>query len=184
MSDFSSKHIESPPARKHQAAPEHHEDNEDEWSKILSTAKMNEVTRVPMKVFEQRKRNAVRELDVREMRQEDLESLRTTDPFLYYSIPGVRAARVALRDIDYSDLNMLSRRSTNQVFSSTPRHPASATSQPQDTNDTKVVRRSCVSFECDLSTMLDLDDIYDLSDHELDELSSFDYDELGIFLRR
>eukprot|EP00584_Thalassiosira_punctigera_P004443 CAMPEP_0172538682 /NCGR_PEP_ID=MMETSP1067-20121228/10028_1 /TAXON_ID=265564 ORGANISM="Thalassiosira punctigera, Strain Tpunct2005C2" /NCGR_SAMPLE_ID=MMETSP1067 /ASSEMBLY_ACC=CAM_ASM_000444 /LENGTH=175 /DNA_ID=CAMNT_0013324229 /DNA_START=153 /DNA_END=680 /DNA_ORIENTATION=+ len=175
MSDFSSKHIEAPPARKHKAAPEHHEDNEDEWSKILSTAKMNEVTRVPMKVFEQRKRSVVRELDVREMREEDLESLRTTDPFLYYSIPGVRAASVALEDIDYSDLNMLSRRSTNQVSSST---------QPQYSNDTKVVRRSCISFECDLSTMLDLDDIYDLSDHELNELSLFDDDELGVFRRR
>jgi len=117
----------------------------------------------------------MRELDVREMRDEDLESLRTTDPFLYYSIPGVRAARVALRDIDYSDLNMLSRRSTNQVSSST---------QPQYSNDTKVVRRSCISFECDLSTMLDLDDIYDLSDHELNELSLFDDDELGVFRRR
>eukprot|EP00584_Thalassiosira_punctigera_P007627 CAMPEP_0172525544 /NCGR_PEP_ID=MMETSP1067-20121228/589_1 /TAXON_ID=265564 ORGANISM="Thalassiosira punctigera, Strain Tpunct2005C2" /NCGR_SAMPLE_ID=MMETSP1067 /ASSEMBLY_ACC=CAM_ASM_000444 /LENGTH=148 /DNA_ID=CAMNT_0013308825 /DNA_START=9 /DNA_END=452 /DNA_ORIENTATION=- len=124
-------------------------EDEDEWSKISSTAKIGETIRVPVEVFERRNKPA-RELDVRDMRKEDLESLRTADPFMYYSIPGVRAAEVAFEDVDYSDVNDLCRGFGSQV-SFASRRPRS---QHDLVDSTKVARRSCISFECDMTILL------------------------------
>ncbi len=110
MGDFSSKHIMAtwPLARMHEALPEHHKDAENEWSKILLTAKMNKGTHVPMKVFDQQKRSKVQELNIHTrftIRTSNCSGRQThssTTPSLAFALPGSP---------------MLSRRSMNQVFS-------------------------------------------------------------------
>ena len=42
-------------------------------------------------------------IDVKELSEEDLQSLRKEDPFMYYSIPAIRMATIHGKDIDPSD---------------------------------------------------------------------------------
>lgn len=147
-------------------------DANDEWLKIESTSKINEVKHVPMSIF--KPRSLTREYDIRDMSENDLESLETTDPFLYYSIPGVRAAKVALKDVDHSDVDALCRAMSN----------ASVTkSQPPLAGSTRVARRSCVSFECHASVLME-DVLVELDDLSDDELLFSDEDELLAFLSK
>ena len=96
------------------------------------------------------------------------------DPFHYYSIPGVRAASVTLKDEDYSDVNALCHGVSH--VSLTSQQP---NSQHSAASSTKVARRPCVSFECHTDIMME--DMFDnLSD---DEFSLLDDDDLGFFLR-
>jgi len=44
------------------------------------------------------------QVDIKNMSKEDLSILRETDPFMYYSIPGVRRAKMHMQDIDASNL--------------------------------------------------------------------------------
>mmetsp|Transcript_10433 Transcript_10433/g.15842 ORF Transcript_10433/g.15842 Transcript_10433/m.15842 type:complete len:163 (-) Transcript_10433:174-662(-) len=132
-----------------------HEVNDiDEWLRIESTAKINEVKHVSMKIFEEKKRKArEQKLDIQDMSEEDLISLKRTDPFLYYSIPGVRAASVTLSDVDLSDVNALCQELPSQIPLALDQ-PGN-NDQPPAANNTKVERGSCLSFECHTSTLLD-----------------------------
>ena len=63
-----------------------------------------------------------KEVDIKNITsRDDLKSIQTQDPFMYYSIPEVRSARVLMKDIDMSNLSPRSQ---------------------------KVSRRTCISFEC------------------------------------
>ena len=64
---------------------------------------------------------------------EDMKNIKAKDPFLYYSIPGVRAARMKLKDVNDPEMNAKRKLPTT----------------------TKVTRRSRVSFECHTSVFLD-----------------------------
>lgn len=44
------------------------------------------------------------ELDLRTLTEDDLASLKRSDPFLYYSIPAVYEARLVNKDIDHAEL--------------------------------------------------------------------------------
>jgi hypothetical protein len=65
------------------------------------------------------------DVDASSLCKEGLETLKKQDPFLYYSIPGVRTAVVGNESVEMSSLN------SNQSSMS-------------------VERRSCVSVECDV----------------------------------
>ena len=61
-------------------------------------------------------------VDVANLNVEDIQALKKSDPFLYFSIPAVYKAAVYNREIDLSTL--------------------------QDSHSRRVERRSCISFEC------------------------------------
>ena len=71
------------------------------------------------------------ELNIDNLTDDDIEALHELDPFLYYSIPGIRQARVSLADRD--DLNFDVLRRSNTV----------------------VKRKSRVSFECHIDVLLE-----------------------------
>ena len=48
-----------------------------------------------------------RAIDIKDFSKDDLESLQKQDPFMYYSIPGVRIASMFSKDIDPSDKDAL-----------------------------------------------------------------------------
>ena len=100
-------------------------------------------------------------IDTAHLKEEDLKALKKEDPFLYYSIPGVRAATIqSNRSVDMSSLHggVIHRR-------------ASCPSRIEST-PTKVERRSSISFECHPDLLLenledddeldvDFDDMFD-----------------------
>jgi hypothetical protein len=99
-------------------------------------------------------------IDTAHLNEEDLNALKKSDPFLYYSIPGVRAATIqSNRSVDtMSSLHggVIPRRASC---------PSRIESAP-----TKVERRSSISFECHPDLLLEnLED-----DDELD----VDFDEM------
>eukprot|EP00984_Skeletonema_dohrnii_P022245 scaffold11365_cov78-Skeletonema_dohrnii-CCMP3373.AAC.2 len=87
---------------------------------------------------------------------QDLKSLKKKDPFLYYSIPGVRDATVRLeRDVD---MHQIAQNGLKRHCQSCPaKMQTSSISEPV----AKVKRCTRVSFECHTDLLLDLDDMSD-----------------------
>ena len=86
---------------------------------IRIIARVGESITVPTKLMEKKPK---KEVDIKNITsRDDLKSIQTQDPFMYYSIPEVRSANVLMRDIDMSNLSPRSQ---------------------------KVSRRTCISFEC------------------------------------
>lgn len=138
MPTLSTKNIDGSLRRMHKARKlaADNANNDNIWSKLASISKINEIRRISMSIFEQKP--PARELDLQDLSEKDLASLKKSDPFLYYSIPGVRSASVALKDVDYSDVDALCQQGVSKGRSSS-----------------RVVRRSCVSFECHTSLVME-----------------------------
>lgn len=77
----------------------------------------------------------------------DLKSLKKSDPFLYYSIPGVRDATVRM---GFVDMHQIAQNGLKELYKS---YPASM----QTTS--KVKRCTRISFECHTDLLLDLDEL-------------------------
>mmetsp|Transcript_9933 Transcript_9933/g.17855 ORF Transcript_9933/g.17855 Transcript_9933/m.17855 type:complete len:118 (+) Transcript_9933:107-460(+) len=82
-------------------------------------------------------------LDIKNLSEDDLKSLRKNDPFLYHSIPGIRRAAIFHKSIDHSNMDALcqgqaTRRVDTLQDSETPK------------KTTEITRRSRISFEADL----------------------------------
>jgi len=75
-------------------------------------------------------------IDTTDLNVEDMESLKKSDPFLYFSIPAVRRAAVHNKEVDLSSL--------------------------RDSQASRVERRSRISFEC--HTDLLLEDLMDMEE--------------------
>ena len=93
------------------------------------------------------------ELDVATLSLNDLASIHDEDPFMYYSIPGVRRAAVSLEDLDRSDVNALIRRGGGQALSPCRITTSSLSSNVGESSSfqattTKISRQSRISFEC------------------------------------
>ncbi|KAL7551686.1 hypothetical protein ACHAWF_014878 [Thalassiosira exigua] len=101
------------------------------------------------------------EFDLKHASIEDLEPLRKRDPFLYYSIPGVRRDAMLLKPVDASSLAPpKSNRNDRGAW-----RPARLGSEADATPPSqKVWRRSCISFECHPDMLLE-----DLEESGLDE---------------
>ena len=84
----------------------------------------------------QTQKKKAKAIDTSYLNEEDLQTLKKHDPFLYYSIPAVRTATHLGRDVDMSRLKI------SQI--------ESAPSAP-----TKVVRQSRISFECHTDVILE-----------------------------
>ena len=54
---------------------------------------MNQLSKKPKK-----------ELDISSIKANELKSVKLQDPFMYYSIPGVRSATLLMNEVDLSDL--------------------------------------------------------------------------------
>ena len=93
-----------------------------------------------------------KEIDIMNISADDLKSIRQQDPFLYYSIPGVRSANLLMMDID--DTNLGASELLNRASISRP--PRLESNQDQNTDESqKVARSSCISFECYPDMILD-----------------------------
>lgn len=82
------------------------------------------VLKIPTKTDEIPNPAQGRKINLSQMDERDLESLHKSDPFMYYSIPGVLKACLNLEDVNYSDIASPSRSQGDS-------HPSSP-SQPED----------------------------------------------------
>ncbi len=106
------------------------------------------------------------EVDVnKNISAQDLKSLKKQDPFLYYSIPGVREAKIRLED---DDVNM------HQIALNELRRQGSPASRTSETVKVKRCKRH--SFECHVDSVI--------GDLGLEELlpEGFNLGELGDIL--
>lgn len=87
-----------------------------------------------------------KKLDVNEIRSSrDLDALRESDPFMYYSIPSVRKAALHHKDVDVSVLTVPISDDTQRTSKDRP-------------NESHITRQTRVSFECH-SDLLIFEDI-------------------------
>lgn len=103
-----------------------------------------------------------------------------SDPFMYYSIPGVRQASLRHNNVDYSDIASLSRAVSLSSSSPSRSRPSQAQEEGED-DAIKVSRRTCISFECHPDVLME--DLMDEMDQELGDLS-LDFDDFVSMLRR
>ena len=105
------------------------------------------------------------ELDVSEgLSSDDLSTLRKTDPFMYYSIPGVRTAAIFGRSVERYDTNALmgngeqlglARRSSMPGLNTRSAAPATTPAQSHNqrsrratvSSEQRITRRSSISYE-------------------------------------
>ena len=118
----------------------------------------------------------IKEIDIKNMSEDDLKSIQIEDPFLYYSIPEVRSARMLLKDIDETNLLPTEKSSGKLIKSDQPK---------------KVTRSTCISFECHPDKILEDflfeedDDSIDLEDDEENQFMLEGADDiLAFFLAR
>ena len=105
---------------------------------IGSTARIGESITVPSKLADEKPK---KEVDLKHITSlDELKSIQKQDPFMYFSIPGVRSAQVLMKDIDMSNLLGASAEAGRSQ---------------------KVSRMTCISFECHPDLLLDdsLDDL-------------------------
>ena len=92
----------------------------------LINGKVGEVIRVKMQPPAEPKTIALTTVSA-----DDLRSIKKEDPFLYYSIPGVRSAKLLGQEVDINNLG------TSRLVQG----------RPVQSSQT-VTRRRCISFEC------------------------------------
>lgn len=106
-------------------------------------------------------------IDVRELSKEELESLREKDPFMYYSIPGIRLATLHSKEIDPTDKDALCRNSvrhfsdtTSETSSSNKNWSSGSSSNSSRSNSpssgTTVRRQTRIAFEAYTCNLEDL----------------------------
>ena len=85
------------------------------------------------------------EVDIKRLNQEVVKSLRTTDPSMYHSIPGIHRAKMYLQDVEDFD------HSTTEALCSsraqTLRRNSSKPTSKRTRRSTTVTRRTCISCE-------------------------------------
>ena len=99
-------------------------------------------------------KNHTQAIDIKDLSEDDLQSLRKEDPFMYYSIPAIRMATIYGKDIDPSDKVALC---CSNLSSDGQQEPASKRTKSTYSNRsrTTVLRRTRISFEAPM----DLEDI-------------------------
>ena len=128
-----------------------------EWSKIICNAKIGECHKVSMATMESVRLHQPKKLNTSNISANELNSIHKQDPFMYYSIPGVRSARMLMQDVDMSNLGA-------SVF----RGPPALETEDDDETTTRgsqfvVTRSSCISFECHPDLLLEsiIADVFD-----------------------
>ena len=141
--------------------------NNEEWPEIIEAA-MNIFGRRQQINLRPASPKPTRSLDLQQVTADDLETIKTQDPFMYYSIPEVRSARMQMREIDMKSVREATVRRNG---SSRPSRLETATVDQQDEeikSSAKVSRRTSISYECHPDMLfedwLDGDDDFDLTD--------------------
>ena len=98
---------------------------------------------------------------------QDLTSLKKRDPFLYYSIPGVRDATI--RKMGHAvDIHQVAQNGLKRYCHSCP--ASISTSSCTSEHVAKVKRCTSVSFECPADLLIDLDELSDdLADMDMEK---------------
>ena len=86
------------------------------------------------------------EINIKDISADDLKSLKQKDPFLYYSIPGVRSAKLLLKDVDLSNLGapIMSR----SCVPCPSRMQTTSRGKAAQQEQTVVTHTSRITFEC------------------------------------
>jgi hypothetical protein len=122
-------------------------------------ARVGESIKVPTKLMEKKPKRGV---DLKNITgPDDLKSIQKQDPFMYYSIPEVRSAKVLMRDID-----------TYNLLGGAPQGVQEQSAQELAPPKSKRVRRTTrLSFECHPDLILGdvLNELYGLDNEDTEE---------------
>ncbi|KAL7542145.1 hypothetical protein ACHAXR_011569 [Thalassiosira sp. AJA248-18] len=125
----------------------------EEW---LEISKIGECRTMKMKM----QPKEPKKVSLERMSAQDLRSIKKHDSFLYYSIPGVRSAKMLLKDVDApEDLATCDELTRNCISSPSRLQTLRGKAMTQT-----VTRSSCISFECHPDL------------HYLDDFSKEDFD--------
>ena len=137
----------------------------EEWPEIINTRNDNPLSNEMIRVeYHEVKTKTIddetkKQIDIKEISANDLESIRREDPFMYYSIPGVRISKMLMKDgVDTSDLSALS--TIKRSCFSSPSRLETVQGKAQET----VVRKSCISFECHPDLLLEEE--FSMNEHD------------------
>ena len=132
----------------------------EEWPKIINTTRKDDDTplsndMIRVEYHEVKTKTTddepKKQIDIKNISANDLKSIRREDPFMYYSIPGVRMSKMLLNDDNDID----------------PSRPETVHGKAQET----VVRKSRMSFECHPDLLLKEEfctDEHDALDEDVD----------------
>ena len=135
----------------------------DEWPEMIEEWPVNGKVGESITVKTKTQPSSPKTIDLKNMSAEDLKSIKKQDPFLYYSIPGVRSAMFLSTDIDTSDLGASKTKSCPSRLQTTRGKARSSRT---------TTRSSCISFECHPDLMMeDLLSDLSLEDEELSVVS-------------
>ena len=123
----------------------------EEWPEIINTRNDNPLSNDMIRVeyHEAIDDGPKKQIDIKDISANDLVSIKREDPFMYYSIPGVRISKMLMKDVDTSDLSASS--TIKRSCFSSPSRLETVQGKAQET----VVRKSCISFECHPDLLLD-----------------------------
>lgn len=124
--------------------------------KTMSPNNMNSPAPIQIRMVD---KHTHEKFDIRNLNESAVKSLRTIDPFTYFSIPGIRRASMYLQDIDHSNAEAL----CNPEVQSARNPSSQANKRPRPS--TTITRRTRISYEAHQSAIME-----DLMD-ELDDLS-------------
>ena len=123
--------------------------NED-WPEIISPTRVGDHLKMKIKFDTKQSR---KEIDIKNISADDLKSIQRNDPFLYYSIPGVRSATLLMKDIDETNIGVSEL--TRSHSSSCPSRLENGVGKSDELE--KVTRSTCISFECHPDRILEDD---------------------------
>ena len=136
----------------------------EEWPEIINTRNDNPLSNDMIRVeYHEVKTKTIddgpkKQIDIKDISANDLVSIKREDPFMYYSIPGVRISKMLMKDVDTSDLSASS--TIKRSCFSSPSRLETVQGKAQET----VVRKSCISFECHPDLLLD--DEFSMNEHD------------------
>mmetsp|Transcript_9170 Transcript_9170/g.15941 ORF Transcript_9170/g.15941 Transcript_9170/m.15941 type:complete len:147 (-) Transcript_9170:162-602(-) len=122
-----------------------------EWPEMINTASIG--TRLLQRTKIGPTPSETTTIDLVDISADDLKSIQSKDPFLYYSIPGVRSSKVLMRDIDISNLGRSQFRNCRSC-------PSRLETVQYNSQPHRVTRSSCISFECHPDLLFE-DDLLD-----------------------
>mmetsp|Transcript_6311 Transcript_6311/g.11241 ORF Transcript_6311/g.11241 Transcript_6311/m.11241 type:complete len:171 (+) Transcript_6311:224-736(+) len=129
-----------------------------EWPEIINVDKIGGER---PKLIEPLTSRKTKRVDVNKITSKDLKRMQKKDPFLFYSIPGVRSAKMLLKDIDTSHLG-------DSQFRNCSSCPSRLETVKFEAQPQTVIRSSRISFECHPDLVLE-DDYDDLFDDDTDD---------------
>ena len=139
-----------------------HETISDKGTDFTMTMKVPTTTAKPERV-----------VTIKSMNADDLESIKKTDAFLYYSIPAIRSAEVLMQGTETSDEVQQGWRT---IRSSSPSTRLQTAQDNKSESSLTVTRSTCISFECHPDLLLEdmMSDCFDDdSDDAEDPLDTF-----------